>query len=145
MAKLTVPGCPAEALTLVVPSCSQLDPGSCETVKLAAAVVLTATRKLPLELPGAEPAGAVNWAPAGASTIVGTCAISSVIGSEALPPELVISTVVRKKAGVSSEGLTVTLTDAESPPPIVAGAPLTEHHAAAQLIDPIPSDPPPVF
>ena len=62
------------------------------------------------------------------STSVGTFAISSVTGSEALPPEVLISTVVRKKAGLSSAGLTVTLTDAESPPPIVAGVPLTEHH-----------------
>ena len=91
----TVPGCAEDALNVEVPIFSQSAPGKRVAVKFTAVALLTPTRKDPEGLPGAPPWGALNCEPEGASVMVALAAMKRVTGTESLPPEVAMSTVVR--------------------------------------------------
>src|ERR1019366_4654093 len=116
-----------------------------EAVQLTAVALVVLTRNEPLELPGAPPCCMMNWPPEGPSVRLSLEATNSVTGTEPLPPDVEISTWVRKKPGPVRAGFTVMGIEALAPPASAGDTEPAEHHEASQVMEPIPSEPPPAF
>ena len=88
-------GCDEEVVAVEALSFSQSAPGNGEAFKLMPNILLVLTRIVPEELPGAEPSGILNWLPEGETVMLAFCEIDRETGTDDLPAELEISTLVR--------------------------------------------------
>ena len=90
-----VDGGSEEIFAVKAVSFNQSAPGKVKAVKVMPDVLLVLTRIFPVELPGAEPSGILNWLPEGYTVMLAFCDIDRDTGTEDLPAVLEISTLVR--------------------------------------------------